>query len=65
MKILNGALTCERSLDTLKTEPYVLAADIYASPEHEGRGGWSFYTGSAGWCRYVMSEIIKSLENAE
>lgn len=32
-----------------KIEPYVMAADVYSEPPHEGRGGWSWYTGSAGW----------------
>ena len=32
-----------------KVEPYVVAADIYAHPAHAGRGGWTWYTGSAGW----------------
>jgi cyclic beta-1,2-glucan synthetase len=32
-----------------KVEPYVVAADIYAVPPHVGRGGWTWYTGSAGW----------------
>src|SRR6201999_1717392 len=32
-----------------KVEPYVIAADVYAQPLHRGRGGWTWYTGSAGW----------------
>src|SRR5207237_6199390 len=32
-----------------KVEPYVVAADVYAEPPHVGRGGWTWYTGSAGW----------------
>jgi len=32
-----------------KVEPYVMAADIYAEPPHVGRGGWTWYTASAGW----------------
>jgi cyclic beta-1,2-glucan synthetase len=32
-----------------KVEPYVLAGDVYAEPTHLGRGGWTWYTGSAGW----------------
>ena len=32
-----------------KTEPYAVAADIYSNPAHEGRGGWTHYTGAAGW----------------
>jgi len=32
-----------------KTEPYVVAADVYAVPPNAGRGGWTWYTGAAGW----------------
>ena len=32
-----------------KVEPYVIAADVYSEPPHAGRGGWTWYTGSAGW----------------
>jgi len=32
-----------------KVEPYVASADIYSMPPHVGRGGWTWYTGSAGW----------------
>ena len=32
-----------------KVEPYVVAADVYSAPPHVGRGGWTWYTGSAGW----------------
>ena len=32
-----------------KVEPYVVCADVYATPPHVGRGGWTWYTGSAGW----------------
>jgi cyclic beta-1,2-glucan synthetase len=32
-----------------KVEPYVMPADVYAEPSHVGRGGWTWYTGSAGW----------------
>jgi cyclic beta-1,2-glucan synthetase len=36
-------------LQRYRTEPYVLDGDVYARPPHAGRGGWSWYTGSAGW----------------
>jgi cyclic beta-1,2-glucan synthetase len=36
-------------VDRYKVEPYVLAGDVCARPPHAGRGGWSWYTGSAGW----------------
>jgi cyclic beta-1,2-glucan synthetase len=45
---LLALLPSERG-DAYRAEPYVLAADVYANPEHVGRGGWSWYTGAAGW----------------
>jgi cyclic beta-1,2-glucan synthetase len=41
-----------------KVEPYVVAADIYGLPPHVGRGGWTWYTGSAGWLYRVALESI-------
>ena len=41
-----------------KVEPYVLAGDVYANPAHMGRGGWSWYTGSAAWYRKVAMEVL-------
>jgi cyclic beta-1,2-glucan synthetase len=41
-----------------KVEPYVVVADIYGHPPHKGRGGWTWYTGSAGWLYRVMLESI-------
>jgi cyclic beta-1,2-glucan synthetase len=32
-----------------KVEPYAVAADVYSAAPHEGRGGWTWYTGAAGW----------------
>ncbi len=37
------------TLQRYKVEPYVLAGDVYAEPPHVGRGGWTWYSGSAGW----------------
>ncbi len=42
-----------------KTEPYVMTADVYTAKGHEGRGGWSWYTGAAAWMyrlgiRYIL-----------
>jgi cyclic beta-1,2-glucan synthetase len=34
---------------TYKVEPYVVCADVYTAPRHVGRGGWTWYTGSASW----------------
>ena len=36
-------------IDRYKVEPYVMSADVYSEPSHVGRGGWTWYTGSAGW----------------
>jgi cyclic beta-1,2-glucan synthetase len=44
-----------------KTEPYVVAADIYAVAPHVGRGGWTWYTGSAGWMQRAGIEGILGL----
>ena len=44
-----------------KTEPYVLCGDVYSHPEHAGRGGWSWYTGSAGWMYRAGIESILGL----
>lgn len=44
-----------------KVEPYVVAADVYASPPHVGRGGWTWYTGSAGWMQRAGVEGILGL----
>lgn len=47
--------------DAYKTEPYVIAADVYGAPPHVGRGGWTWYTGSAGWMFRVAIESILGL----
>ncbi|PSJ16516.1 GH36-type glycosyl hydrolase domain-containing protein [Nitrosomonas supralitoralis] len=44
-----------------KVEPYVVAADVYAVSPHAGRGGWSWYTGSAGWMYRVIIESLLGL----
>ncbi|MEO8504785.1 MAG: glucoamylase family protein [Acidobacteriota bacterium] len=41
-----------------RVEPYVAAADIYSEPPHVGRGGWTWYTGSAGWMYRAATEWI-------
>ena len=41
-----------------KVEPYAISADIYSTPPHVGRGGWTWYTGSAGWTYRVTLERI-------
>lgn len=53
-----------RSADEIKTykvEPYVMAGDVYAVSPHIGRGGWSWYTGSAGWMYRLIIESLLGL----
>ncbi|MGA8048629.1 MAG: glucoamylase family protein [Burkholderiales bacterium] len=44
-----------------KVEPYVVAADVYAVAPHTGRGGWTWYTGSAGWMYRLIVESLLGL----
>jgi cellobiose phosphorylase len=44
-----------------KVEPYVAAADVYAVAPHTGRGGWTWYTGSAGWMYRLVTESLLGL----
>ena len=44
-----------------KVEPYVMSADIYGAPPHTGRGGWTWYTGAAGWMYRLALETLLGL----
>ncbi|APV50312.1 cyclic beta 1-2 glucan synthetase [Betaproteobacteria bacterium GR16-43] len=57
---VNHARTPE-AVATYKVEPYVIAADIYGCPPHAGRGGWTWYTGSAGWMYRLLVESLLGL----
>jgi cellobiose phosphorylase len=57
MNPVNHARTPE-GVATYKVEPYVIAADVYALAPHTGRGGWSWYTGSAGWMYRLIVESL-------
>jgi cellobiose phosphorylase len=46
------------AMQTYKAEPYAIAADVYAVAPHTGRGGWSWYTGSAGWMYRLVVESL-------
>jgi len=48
-------------VDQYQAEPYAVAADVYAHPMHLGRGGWTWYTGSAGWMYQAAMENILGL----
>jgi len=49
------------AMATYKVEPYVVAADVYALSPHTGRGGWTWYTGSAGWMYRLIVESLLGL----
>jgi cyclic beta-1,2-glucan synthetase len=48
-----------------KVEPYVMPADVYGLPPHTGRGGWTWYTGSAGWYYQALTESILGLKKRD
>src|SRR6202040_4257626 len=51
----------ESAIALYKVEPYVVAADVYTNPQHAGRGGWTWYTGSAGWMYRLITESLLGL----
>ncbi|XZE19747.1 GH36-type glycosyl hydrolase domain-containing protein [Pirellulaceae bacterium SH449] len=53
--------TTPAQVQTYKVEPYVVAADVYAVPPHTGRGGWTWYTGSASWMYRLLIESLLGL----
>jgi cellobiose phosphorylase len=57
---VNHALTPDGTA-AYKVEPYVVAADVYALAPHTGRGGWTWYTGSAGWMYRLVVESLLGL----
>ncbi|MDD2268519.1 MAG: glucoamylase family protein [Eubacteriales bacterium] len=58
-RALNPVIRCadKRLAEAYKIEPFVLSGDIYSNPKHPGRGGWSWYTGSAAWFWRLIDEI--------
>jgi cellobiose phosphorylase len=60
---VNHARSAEE-VATYKVEPYVVCADVYGAPPHTGRGGWTWYTGSASWLYRVALEAILGLRLA-
>jgi cyclic beta-1,2-glucan synthetase len=57
MNPINHAST-RTGIHRYKVEPYVACADVYAAPSHIGRGGWTWYTGSAAWMYRTALEAI-------
>ena len=63
-KLINPVLHSRTPAETAcyKTEPYVMAADVYSLPPHTGRGGWTWYTGSAAWTYRLIVETFLGLD---
>jgi len=57
---INHTRTPEQ-IERYKAEPYAVAADVYAHPMHIGRGGWTWYTGSAGWMYQAAVQALLGL----
>ena len=57
--ISHGATPAD--ISTYRVEPYVVAADVYGVDPHIGRGGWTWYTGSAGWMYRLLVESLLGL----
>jgi cyclic beta-1,2-glucan synthetase len=49
-------------IEHYKVEPYVMSADIYGAAPHTGRGGWTWYTGAAGWMYRLSVETLLGLQ---
>jgi cellobiose phosphorylase len=65
-KLINPVLhtSTPETVACYKTEPYVMAADVYSITPLTGRGGWTWYTGSAGWMYRLITETFLGLELA-
>jgi cyclic beta-1,2-glucan synthetase len=50
-----------QDVERYRAEPYAVAADVYAHPMHVGRGGWTWYTGSAGWMYQAAVQALLGL----
>jgi len=63
-RLINPVLhaTTPAETERWRVEPYVMAADVYRTPGHVGRGGWTWYTGSAGWMWRLLVESLLGFE---
>jgi cyclic beta-1,2-glucan synthetase len=60
-ELLDALSPWGRETEKYKAEPYVIAADVYSAEGHEGLGGWTWYTGSAGWYYRAVTEELLGL----
>lgn len=64
-RLLRMLLPGGRDERVYQTEPFVLAADVYANRDMQGRGGWSWYTGAAGWFLRTAVEDLLGIRTKE
>lgn len=64
MSLASSIASSSALIHTYKVEPYGMAADVYAIVLHAGRGGWSWYTGSAGWMSRLITESLLVLQRS-
>ncbi len=58
-EVLSAIAPDGREQSVYRSEPYAICADVYSNPQHRGRGGWSWYTGAAGWYHQaVMGSLL-------
>ena len=61
LEVMRAVNPLTRENGRYKIEPYVLAGDVYSAFGYVGRGGWSHYTGSAGWYLYALLHALVGL----
>jgi cyclic beta-1,2-glucan synthetase len=63
-RLLNPILrsTSPQGIEHYRVEPYVVAGDVYSMPPHTGRGGWTWYTGAAGWLYRAGIETLLGIK---
>lgn len=61
-EMLRAILPLNHDIAVYKAEPIVLAADVYANPQHIGRAGWNWYTGAASWYFRVVEEELLGIK---
>ena len=61
-EVLEAVLPACKNISTYLAEPFVIAADVYSTKGREGEGGWSWYTGSAGWLFRIVTQSMLGLK---
>ena len=62
MRIFRTLSPIEKDTEKYMAEPYVMAADVYSCDGYEGRGGWTWYTGSAAWMYFAAVKYVLGID---